>query len=181
MRRVRAVLLCEDLQHEVFVRRFFKKYGWDTRWWRVERAPPGRGSAEQFVRKQYPAELADFRRLGRQEIALVVMIDGDERGLAGRRKDLLDACQSAGVEPRAPSERVMVFVPTWSIESWIAYLNGQDVEESKHYPRLARESDCQPHVNALAEMCSKQALRAPAPESLRVACDEYRRFSRSRN
>ena len=75
----------------------------------------------------------------------------------------------------------MVFVPTWSVESWIAYLNGQDVEESKHYPRLARESDCQPHVNALAEMCSRQVLRAPAPESLRAACDEYRRFSRSRN
>ena len=181
MRRVRAVLLCEDLQHEVFVRRFFKKHGWDTRWWRVERAPPGRGSAEQFVRKQYPVELTALRRLGRQETALAVMIDGDEKGLAGRHKDLLDACRSAGVEPRRPSERVLVFVPTWSIESWLAYLDGQDVEESEHYPRLTRESDCQPHVNALAEMCSRQELRAPAPESLRAACKEYGRLSRSRN
>ena len=180
MRRVQAVLLCEDLQHEVFVRRFFKKYGWDTRWWRVERAPPGRGSAEQFVRKQYPVELAVLRKLGRRETALAVMIDGDERGLAGRHKDLVDACRSAGIEPQVPNERVLVLVPTWSIESWFAYLDGQHVDESKHYPRLTKESDCQRHVNALAEMCQQQALRPPAPDSLRAACEEYRRFSQAR-
>jgi len=39
MRRVMIVLLCEDSQHESFVRRFLKTMGWDTRQLRVEKAP----------------------------------------------------------------------------------------------------------------------------------------------
>ena len=86
MRRVRAVLLCEDLQHAVLVRRFFEKRGWDRRWWRVEMAPPGHGSAERFVRERYPLELASLRKFGGHGAALVVMIDGDNKGLRGRHK-----------------------------------------------------------------------------------------------
>ncbi len=182
MRRVRAVLLCEDLQHAVFVGRFFEKRGWDRRWWRVEMAPPGHGSAERFVRERYPLELASLRKFGGHGAALVVMIDGDNKGLRGRHKALHDACAAASVDPRRPSERVLVLAPTWSIETWLAYLDGDDVDESTgDYPRLARESECQrhvDHVDALVDMCREQALRPPAPASLLAACGEYKRLAR---
>jgi hypothetical protein len=60
-RGVQWVLLCEDRQQEVFVRRFFKKAGWSTQRLRVEFAPPGRGSAVQFVRERFPKELSAYR------------------------------------------------------------------------------------------------------------------------
>ena len=42
-RSVQLVLLCEDSQHETFVRRFLDRAGWSTRlrW----KAPKGQGSA----------------------------------------------------------------------------------------------------------------------------------------
>ena len=61
-RNVRIVLLCEDVQHETFGRRFLKKMGWSNHQVRVLKAPGGRGSAEQFVRKRFPEELEEHRR-----------------------------------------------------------------------------------------------------------------------
>ena len=71
----------------------------------------------------------------------------------------------------------MVIVPTWNIETWLAYLAGKSVDETKgDYPRLPRESDCQSQVEALAAMCEQGQLRPPAPASLQDACGEYERF-----
>ncbi len=74
--------LCEDTQHEVFLRRFLKRRGWDTTRLRVEKAPPGRGSGEQFVRESFVPELKAFRaRCHYLNLALIVMIDGDRSGI----------------------------------------------------------------------------------------------------
>jgi hypothetical protein len=175
-RNVQLVILCEDSQHEVFIRRFLEKRGWSARRLRVRKAPSGRGSAEQFVREQYPKELAAYRqRRGHVEQAVVVMQDGDQSGVRRRLQALDAACVSQGVESRQGTERVAVFLPTWRIETWFAYLEGQTVDEAnKAYPRLHRERDCKQHVDALDEMCRRQDLRQPAPASLQAACDEYR-------
>lgn len=80
-RSVQLVLLCEDTQHETFARRFLEKAGWSTRRLRVVKAPPGRGSAVQFIRERFPIELSAYRsNRNRVTLALVVMVDG-ERGL----------------------------------------------------------------------------------------------------
>jgi hypothetical protein len=173
-RRVQLVLLCEDQQQETFIRRFLA----NTRWSRKPRvviAPPGYGSAEQFVRTQFPAELLEYRRnRHRVTLALIVMIDGDQKGVNGRLNELNEACRSAGIAFRRPDERIAIFIPTWRIETWLAYLNGTDVDEGKNdYPRLSRPRDCQPQVDRLYEMCQEGALRQPSPPSLDAACDEY--------
>ena len=174
-RRVQLVLLCEDRQHETFARRFLEKAGWPTRRLRVEIAPPGRGSAERFVRRRFPTELKAYRS-NRHRVAegLIVMLDGDNKGVKGRLDELIEACQSGGITPRQQDERVAVFIPTWRIETWLAYLSGSDVYESKSdYPRLDRPRDCQAHVNELYQMCQHGALRQPSPPSLNAACEEY--------
>lgn len=177
MRHVRAVVLCEDLQHEVFLRRFLKASGRGTRQLRIVKAPPGRGSAEQFVRETYARELAALRRPGATSL-LIVMIDGDNRGVRTRQRELQAACESAGVQPREQSEHVLILVPTWRIETWLAYLAGETVDETdRNCPRLAREADCQSHVNTLVEMCRRGRLRTPAPASLSAACEEYARLA----
>jgi len=175
-REVQLVLLCEDRQHETFCRRFLEKAGWSKRRVRVEIAPSGRGSAEQFVRKRFPVELSAYRaNRHRVAQALIVMLDGDTKGVSARMKELDDACLCNSMSPRNDDERVAVFIPTWNIETWLAYLDGHDVDETrKDYPRLSRQRDCQEHVNRLYEMCEKNQLRQHSPPSLDAACEEYR-------
>jgi hypothetical protein len=175
-RSVQLVLLCEDTQHETFARRFLEKAGWSTRRLRVVKAPPARGSAVQFIRERFPIELSAYRsNRNRVTLALVVMIDGDKTGVAGRIKELTAVCEAQGMKPREDDEHVLIIVPTWNIETWLAYLDGADVDENKgDYPRLARPRDCQRHVDQLHEMCVREELRQPAPASLEAACEEYR-------
>lgn len=175
-RRVQLVLLCEDNQQEAFLRRFFVAMGWKSRDFRVTKSPSGRGSAAQFVREHFPDELTAYRRQqSRVNVALVVMQDGDTEGVEKRLTVLDAACREKGIDPRQPGERVAIFVPTWCIETWLAYLDGETVDEArKDYPRLPRERDCAPHVNVLVEMCHYKSLRDPAPRSLEMACKEYR-------
>ena len=174
-RKVQLVLLCEDRQQEVFARRFLEKAGWYTRSLRVIMAPPGKGSAEQFVREQFPAELHECRK--HANTRLVVMIDGDNQGPHKRLGQLDKECQKQRVRPRQSNEAVAIVVPTWNIETWLAYLDGQDVDETRsNYSKLSHEGDCQRHVNALWQMCQQGKLRQPSPPSLDAACAEYKRL-----
>ena len=63
------------------------------------------------------------------------MIDGDFAGVDARLKALDKECNQTSVAPRDNADRVAVFVPTWNIETWLAYLNGETVDENKkNYP-----------------------------------------------
>lgn len=174
-RNVSIVILCEDRQHEAFARRFLKQAGRGYRVQRVEVSPRGRGSGEQFVRERFAKELAFYRaRQHRVGQALVVVIDADDRTVAERVEQLDAAAANGGQQPRQSNERVAVFVPRRTIETWIAYLDGQSVNENATYRRLPRERDCQQHVERLYRMCQEGDLRAPVPPSLVAACSEYR-------
>lgn len=174
-RGVQYVVLCEDRQHEVFARRFLKRIGLvaNNHQLRITSSPVARGAADKFVCDTYPKELQAVRRTSVSR-ALLVVIDGDEDGVNGRMRQLEAACEANGVESRSSEDRVAIFVPTWNIETWIAYLDGQDVDERRRdYPRLARPRECRIHVAVLTEMCKVGRLRHPAPDSLQAACDEY--------
>lgn len=176
-RRVQFVLLCEDKQHRAFLRRFLERMRPNDHVLRIEMAPRGSGSAEQFVRMQFLTELVDHRRRHVSQ-ALLVMVDGDNRGVARRRAGLDDACRENGLAIGELREGVLVFIPTWRIETWLAYLDGATVDETKpDYPRLPRARECAPHVDTLVEMCQRNQLREPAPTSLVAACTEYRRWA----
>ncbi|NLX13023.1 MAG: hypothetical protein GXY44_05110 [Phycisphaerales bacterium] len=174
-RNVNIVILCEDRQHEAFARRFLRQAGQGLRVQRVEISPRGRGSGEQFVRARFAKELAYYRsRQHRVGQALIVVIDADRGSSAERREQVEGAAVEGGQEQRRADERVALFVPARNIETWLAYLDGQTVNESDTYPRLQSERDCQRHVERLYEMCQQGALRQPAPSALEAACNEYR-------
>ena len=128
------------------------------------------GAGDQYVRDKYPEQLDAIRK---RNGILVVMIDGDNYSIAERLKQLNDACTQSGVSPRNTSDKVAVFIPKRNIETWLAYLDGERVNETDRYPRLERERECQRHVGVLEQMCSEGKLRTPAPESLETACREY--------
>lgn len=170
-RRANIVIVCEDEQHEAFIRRFLERDGFEKRRFRVERKSMP-GSAEQWVRKRYPTEVKAYRDSHSTDRGLVVMIDDDLSGC--RREQLAKALDDASAAPRGDDGRIAVIVPTRNIETWLAYLGGAKVDESTVYPKLMRARECQPHVNALHAMCQRQELRAHPPASLGQACEEYR-------
>ena len=171
MKPAQVIVLCEDKQQRVFVRRFMKPK--TNHPIRVMSTPPGGGSGEQFVREQYPQQLRALRAASVNAV-LIVMIDGDATGLAGRIGQLDESCRLSHIAPRTDADRVVLLVPERNIETWLAYLNGTTVDEATNYPKLEKPSHCKEHVRALADMCDGRQLRQPAPQSLIAACGEYR-------
>ena len=174
MSGVSVILLCEDMQTDVFVRRFLKR-----RKFRFKSLgfPHGSGSGEQWVRERYPHELQAIRQ--RQGACLIVVTDADVHSTKFRREQLDAECKKKGIPRRKDDEQVLVIVPRRNIETWLAYLAGGEVDEETRYPRLKRERDCVQYAEELFRMCEKkQRLREPAPPSLREACGEYRRLRR---
>jgi hypothetical protein len=172
-RKVEIVLICEDNQHEAFIRRFLKRKGYSNKP-RVEKSPSGRGSAEKWVRERYVIELQAYRSR-RKELnhRLIVIRDGDGYSVDARIEQMNEACKAHSCEERQKGERVMILIPCRNIETWIAYLRGQTVDESKNYPALSRERECKDAVISLIEMCDKGKLSPQAPTSLEAACVEY--------
>lgn len=174
IRRVKIVLLCEDSQHEAFTRRFLKGMGWNTRELRVEKSPSATGSAEQWVRETFPAELKVYRqRRQRAASALIAMIDADLKSIQDRINEFEEACNSQQVPFRAVDEAVAIAVPRRNIETWIHYLDGELVNEQDPYPKLDRERGCKPAVDNLVQLCKSSGLTPDAPPALAAACDEY--------
>ena len=168
MTRPKITVLCEDKQHESFIRRFLKKR--NRQIYAVLRPKTSAGAGEQFVRDHYPAYLDAIRKRGG---VLVVMIDSDHYSRAQRLKQMDEACHQKGVLPLTRGDKVALFIPQRNIETWLAFLYGEIVNETDTYPRLERERECRKHVDALEQMCVAGKLRAPAPASLEAACREY--------
>ena len=174
------VVLCEDKQQSVFICRFLKREGIDNRDIREAFLRGGKGSGAKWVLDRYPDEIDAARK--HKKFSLVVMIDGDNKGVEARLSQLDRECRHQDVSPRADADRVAVFVPTRNIETWLYFLDGGDnVDESATYPKKFRrcESECQPMVDAFREMCLSGNLPDKTPSSLRAACEEYNKRRKS--
>ncbi len=172
-RKAKLVIICEDAQQGYFARRFFYSMRWGKSQVRIEFRPSGSGSGEQWVREVYAEELKSYRK-SHVNRALVAIVDGDMLGVRGRMQQFERRCEEARIQPRHEKERVAIIVPTRNIETWIEYLKGNPVDETTRYPKLQYESECQPSVDRLVEYCRSTGLPEDAPESLHMACKEYR-------
>ena len=177
MSGVIVTLLCEDSQIDAFVRRFLKHRRFRPRDIQTLPLPAGRQSGEQWVRERYPIELRAIRE--ERNAYLIVVTDADSNSTETRRAQLEAECDRQGVPRRNDADPVLVIVPRRSIETWLAYLGGSNVNECDQYRKLARERDCVEHARRLYTMChERQRLREPVPPSLQEACGEYRRLRR---
>lgn len=177
MSGVSIVLLCEDSQTNSFVRRFLKRRHFGHRDITTLPLPDGSGSGEQWVRERYPDQLRAIR--GRQAAYLIVVTDADTRSSGAIRAGLDAHCREKHVPPRVANDPVIMAVPRRNIETWFAYLDGNEVDEASTYPKLARERDCDRHAQRLHAMChEEQRLVEPSPPSLAEACQEYARLRR---
>ena len=175
---VEVVVLCEDLQQEVFIRRFLqKRCGFNRHAFRPRISPSGRGSGEQWVREQFPQQLRAYRsQLGRRNSVLIVATDADTQEVGERLRSFELACQKDNIPFRRADEQVIFVVPKRNIETWFAYLRGETVNEAETYRRYATENDCREDVAGLDEMCRQQRLEPVSPPSLNQACGEFARI-----
>jgi hypothetical protein len=172
-----VIVLCEDKLQEVVVYRFLKKgWGITNRQVRIIPQPHGEGSGEKHVRNLYPSELRAYRTRKAKTI-LIAVIDADNGTVAEHNTELEKACHLKNIEPRHKDDAVMHLIPRRHIETWLAYLDGQSVNEVDNYkPSYEfkhRESDCHNLVDKLARNCKNNTRIHEPPQSLNSACKEF--------
>ncbi len=172
MSRPFTTILCEDQQQQTFIYRFLKRRGWKKDNFRLIAVPAGKADGKQHVREKYPFELRALRT-ATKHTALVVMTDGNGDGIQKRMNQLDNACDKENIGRRKSDDKVVVLIPTRNIETWLAYLGGESVDETQPYLQFKKEGKYKRHVTALIQMCNANELRPPAPPSLQAACEEY--------
>jgi hypothetical protein len=129
----KAVLLCEDQEHERLVIAFLKQCGIRSpgRVLRLRVASKLRaGGNIGWVLDEFPNELRVFRsRQTKAESLLIVVIDADNASVENRRRELNERAERAGLEPIQKDEAIALLVPKRHIETWIRALLGDTVKE----------------------------------------------------
>lgn len=140
-RGVRFTVLVEDRALERFVRECLYALGVHTREIRFLPFPAGRGSAKQWINREYPIQVRAHRRRSSENIVLIVGTEADEQTVQRRLQSLANALEAAGVPARTSEEKICIWVPRWHIETWLLFLNGHQVDESTNLKDQAREAD----------------------------------------
>jgi hypothetical protein len=125
----RVILLGEDRAHLDLLRGLASALGWRV----VEehQAPSGRGAASAWVTQRLPPLLKTVRRMQSPSLGLLVAIDGDNLGHAGRLTAFDQACQAAGVAQPTPVDSLARLIPCWSIDTWLLFFcRGQALPEA---------------------------------------------------
>ncbi len=135
--KLRGLVLAEDKRTERFFRELLGELGFKTRSFRFETAPAGKGAAEAWVTRRYPAEVKVLRSKSYQQgLRLVAVRDGDGVGVGSRKQQLDESLQSAGLAVRQADEGIATPVPTRNIETWLLGLLGDtnldEITDYKH-------------------------------------------------
>jgi hypothetical protein len=129
-----VVVVVEDDRHRMLIYRYLRRRGLTSHEIRTKPSPSGQGSAEQWVRTAYAAEVRAYRiRRVRAATALIVMIDADTHTVQGRLTQLGEALKEGGIKAIGNTEEIVRLVPKRNVETWILCLNEEAVEEVTDY------------------------------------------------
>lgn len=129
----RIIILVEDKRQQNLIMRCLRRVGLEMHAFRFISTPSGSG--EQWVREQFPSEVAAYRT--RQAATkLIVVIDADMRSVHERLRQLDQALQRSGARPIDPgTEEIARLVPKRNVETWILCLNDRDANEEADYKK----------------------------------------------
>lgn len=136
-----VLLLVEDLRHRQFTYRYLRKLGFRAHDLRFKMSPSGSGSAEQWVREQFPVEYVECRRRNTHvSTRLVIVLDADSRPVQDRMRELDQSLQAAQVPATNSTDALVIrLIPKRNIETWILCLNDIPVEETTNYKNRAED------------------------------------------
>jgi len=150
-RRLRLHVLCEDVAQQKFVESLATRWGIDRKHLLTDTGIKSK-TGDKHVLDRYAEAVRKWRSERHDaNVALLVVIDGDNRGVALRREDLAKKLKDAGQDPITPADPVAILVPTRHIETWIGWLCGhRPVDEQTRY-----KVDRGPLPPAASEMARK--------------------------
>lgn len=160
----RVVVLCEDTNQFHFVRGFLEEKGFRGDKIIARKPSPGAGSAEQWVRKQFPTELKAHRSRN-ENVLLVVCIDRDLPD-RDRQRELVEECRRCEVPSPADGDPLMTLIPSRNIETWLYCIEHETpVNETDDYKR----GYANPKPGRLGRKLAGTCRRLPLPPSLQEA------------
>lgn len=169
------IVLCEDMAHEVFVKRFLSKgWGVPARKIRIRAYPTGKGSGKDHILKTIGEEAKALRSRPRSTM-LIVVLDADEKPVQHWHAVLDQKSR------RQETGNLIVYVvPRWHLETWLAYLDaggraheGDKKTYKKSYDTIARSKKVHPLVDKLALECREGRDLPDALSSLQLTCKEF--------
>ena len=118
---MRVIMLGEDPPHRQFMEVLCDRAGWRIEDQRIQ--PSGQGAASGWVLQQFAEAHREVTSAKLPGLGLLVCIDGDNVGFETRRRALLEQVNSH------PSDPVAIVCPTWSIETWLQFFDGEPCNE----------------------------------------------------
>jgi hypothetical protein len=180
-KQLRVTILCEDIAHHRFIRRYLECRGVPRRHISDFGNLKGRNNAS--VLKDYPALVETYRRKAnfQQNLAVVVMMDADEQTLAEKMRWFDKAVDEEKArlnqQTRGQDEKIAIFLPARNIETWFRYVDGHpDCDERTDYKRFYSNDFAELAAEKLATEICPRGLPKAAPVSLHQACLELRRL-----
>jgi hypothetical protein len=132
--RRRLQVLCEDRETARFVEHIATRWGIGERQRQIDTSPEGRGSGEQYVQRHFIEAIMAWRRVRHENVLLLIVIDGDNYGVQKRRNQLAQLLRDNQEVPISEKDPIAIIVPTWHIETWIAWLCGhRPIDEQIRY------------------------------------------------
>ena len=174
-RYTQVVILCEDIMHLSFVRRYLIHRGIQPRRIRGNVSPAGRGAGSQYVLKNYPVEVKSLRSRPHVRAGLLAVIDADASSVDDRLRQLEQSLAHDGQPGRGDAERIGLLAPKRNVETWVFRLLGNEANEEDDYKKHVSPSDVKESVAAFTVMCPARADTIPLP-SLKHACREFTAF-----
>jgi len=179
-KQFRVTVLCEDIAHHRFIRKYLECKGVDKRNITPFRNVMSRNNAD--VLKHYSELVQLYRsKANHLNIALVVMIDADEKTVDERLRafdEKLDAKKAElNQKTRGDDEKIAIFVPARNIETWFHYIFGYtDCNEQDDYKKYYTNDDAHKAAEKLAKDICPDDLPENALPSLHHACNELKRL-----
>lgn len=125
-KKLRCWLLCEDIEQERLFRPILERH-----FRRVYVEPRKARGGASFVLQRVGQLVSYIRQHQQEAVGLLVVIDGDATGLAGRLKELADAANLTGA---TWEQKIAKCIPCRSIETWELWLCGaRSLDEQTSY------------------------------------------------
>ncbi len=122
-------------------------------------------------------EAEALRRRHASTILLVIQ-DADEYSIDQVKSNL----EAKLLSPRGNHEPIAYIIPKWHIQTWIAYLAGENVDEAdkesykNRYGRISELKHAHSFIDRLADFCRENMQLTLPPDSLISACEEFERI-----